>query len=141
MNLWTKLFAKNEETTDEEIRYVQLGSPAHPNNPLNAEPAKPFTFTMTDSDELDIGELWCRGKWSQQPNAGVFVADGLDEMIVSAATLQAALLKNQMTDHVRVIARIRNSEPEYFHEKLQNKMEQHLKDLESVKRRLGQLPE
>jgi hypothetical protein len=139
MSLSSLFNKKRQQADDNETRYIQSGSPSHPNNPITAVPAKPFTFQMTDGDNVVIDNKWLDDKWMRHPNAGPHSANALDDLIVDAAATQAASLHQQMfgeSGHVGVIANICNLEPNYYH-KLTDDQEELLKALECVIERIN----
>jgi len=133
------IFTKKEGPQDSGgVRYIRLGSPMYPDNPLDAVPSKPFGFQMVDVDGRVINEAWLTDKWSRHPNAGPYVADALDDMIFNAAAMQAASLKSQMEDeggHAWLIAENKSHESGEF-DKLRNHLETLLVELEEVLDRL-----
>lgn len=110
-------FSKDEVETSEDIHYINLGSPNHPNNPLYGKPANPYTFTLTHTDGRVMDEQWVREQMAQHADAGIYAADALDDLIANAASQAGASINDQLygdNGHLHIISRLEGREQDYF---------------------------
>ncbi len=125
---------KEVEASEEDVHYIRLGSPNHPDNPIGGRPARPYAFTLIDNQGHEITEQWIRDQMARHADAGHYAADVLDEVISASASLAAASLKEQLMGedgHLHIITQLKSREQDYFNG-LHNIVEDKLDSLKKV---------